>query len=128
MVIGISLCRAAGDLDRLPGCGRAHDRLEGGGAADYQIEHSAARQVQHQRSSVHPAPYRVAEWGERMAANQPRKARIQFLASGVVTFEGGPTALDLRLSVWSHGRENGREDLKMAISLEFWHFQPAAWK
>jgi hypothetical protein len=25
-------------------------------------------------------------------------------------------------------RENGLEDLKMAVSLEFWHFQPAAWK
>jgi hypothetical protein len=28
----------------------------------------------------------------------------------------------------SHRRENGREDLKMAVSLEFWHFQRAAWK
>jgi hypothetical protein len=25
----------------------------------------------------------------------------------------------------SHRRENGRENLKMAVSLEFWHFQPA---
>jgi hypothetical protein len=24
------------------------------------------------------------------------------------------------------GRENTREHLKMAVSLEFWHFQPAA--
>jgi len=27
-----------------------------------------------------------------------------------------------------HRRENDLEDLKMAVSLEFWHFQPAAWK
>jgi hypothetical protein len=27
-----------------------------------------------------------------------------------------------------HGRENGREHLKMAASLEFCHVQPAAWK
>jgi hypothetical protein len=26
----------------------------------------------------------------------------------------------------SHGRENGREHLKMAVSLEFWHYQPTA--
>jgi hypothetical protein len=28
----------------------------------------------------------------------------------------------------AHRREIGPEDLRMAASLEFWHFQPAAWK
>jgi hypothetical protein len=28
----------------------------------------------------------------------------------------------------AHRRENGREHLKMAVSLEFWHFQSAVWK
>jgi hypothetical protein len=27
-----------------------------------------------------------------------------------------------------HCRENGREHLKKAVSLGFWHFQPTSWK